>query len=143
MNLESRINNSIKNISFGLLAQVIQMLFGFITRTVFIKYLSVEYLGVNGLFTNILALLSLTEMGISSVLLFSLYKSLAEKEERKIASLINFFKEIYCKIAVIVAVIGLLLMFFLNDIVTNLNYLNILLAPKLCFLLTLFSIHCC
>ena len=57
MNLESRINNSIKNISFGLLAQVIQMLFGFITRTVFIKYLSVEYLGVNGLFTNILALL--------------------------------------------------------------------------------------
>ena len=119
MNLESRINNSIKNISFGLLAQVIQMLFGFITRTVFIKYLSVEYLGVNGLFTNILALLSLTEMGISSVLLFSLYKSLAEKEERKIASLINFFKEIYCKIAVIVAVIGLLLMFFLNDIVQN------------------------
>jgi O-antigen/teichoic acid export membrane protein len=119
VNQDSRISNSIKNISFGLLAQVVQMLFGFVTRTIFIKYLSVEYLGVNGLFTNILALLSLTEMGISSVLLYSLYKSLAEKEERKIASVINFFKEIYYKIATIVAVIGLFLLFFLHDIVQN------------------------
>jgi len=115
----SRISNSVKNISFGLLAQVIQMLLGFVTRTVFINYLSVEYLGVNGLFTNILTLLSLTEMGISSVLLYSLYNSLAEKDERKIAALINFFRKIYQKIAVIVVIIGLLILFFLHHIIQN------------------------
>jgi O-antigen/teichoic acid export membrane protein len=119
MNDSSRISNSIKNISFGLLAQVIQMLFGFVTRTVFIKYLSVEYLGVNGLFINILALLSLTEMGISSVLLYTLYNSIAEKDEKKIAALISFFREIYYKVAAIVAVVGLIFLFFLHDIIQN------------------------
>ncbi len=119
MNQDSRISNSIKNISFGILSQVVQMLFGFVTRTIFIKYLSVEYLGVNGLFTNILSLLSLTEMGISSVLLYSLYNSLAEKDERKIAALINFFKVIYYKIAFIIGLIGLILLFFLHHIVQN------------------------
>lgn len=119
MNDSSRISNSIKNISFGLLAQVIQMLFGFVTRTVFIKYLSVEYLGVNGLFINILALLSLTEMGISSVLLYTLYNSIAEKDEKKIAALISFFREIYYKVAAIVAVVGLIFLFYLHDIIQN------------------------
>jgi len=112
MNIDSRLTNSIKNISFGLLAQVIQMVLGFVTRTVFIKYLSVEYLGVNGLFTNILTLLSLTELGITSAILYALYKPLADKDERKIAGLLNFFSKIYHTIAAIVAGIGLLLLFF-------------------------------
>ena len=119
MSTNSRISNSIKNISFGLLSQVIQMVLGFVTRTVFIKYLSVEYLGVNGLFTNILTLLSLTELGITSAVLYALYKPLADKDERKIAGLLNFFSKIYHTIAAIVAGIGLLLLFFLHDIVQN------------------------
>lgn len=119
MNNNSRLSNSIKNISFGLIAQVSQMILGFISRTIFIRYLAVEYLGVNGLFTNILSLLSLAELGITSAIVFSLYKPLAEKDEKKLAGLINFFSKIYTRIALIIAILGLILVPFLDKIVDN------------------------
>jgi len=95
------------------------MILGFISRTIFIRYLAVEYLGVNGLFTNILSLLSLAELGITSAVVFSLYKPLAEKDEKKLAGLINFFSKIYIRIALIIAVLGLILVPFLDKIVDN------------------------
>ena len=117
MNTESRIASSIKNISFGITAQVIQMLLGFVSRTVFIKYLAIEYLGVNGLFTNILSLFSLAELGIGSAFLYALYKPIAAKDEKKLAALIGLYSRIYMIIAGIVTVIGLLIMPFLDIIV--------------------------
>lgn len=119
MNNNSRLSNSIKNISFGLIAQLLQMVLGFVSRTIFIKYLAVEYLGVNGLFSNILSLLSLTELGITSAILYSLYKPLAEKDERKLSGLVNFFAKVYRNIALIIATIGLTLIPFLHQIVEN------------------------
>lgn len=59
----SRTSNSFRNISSGLVAQAIQMVLGFVSRTVFIKYLSAEYLGISSLFSNILMMLSLAESG--------------------------------------------------------------------------------
>lgn len=119
MNNNSRIQNSIKNISFGLLTQLIQMVLGFVSRTVFIHYLAIEYLGVSGLFTSILTMLSLAELGVSSAFLYSLYKPLADKNEAQIAALICFFKKIYLRIAAIVASVGLLILPFLTNIVDN------------------------
>lgn len=101
------------------MAQVLQMVLGFVSRTIFIKYLAVEYLGVNGLFSNILSLLSLTELGITSAILYSLYKPLAEKDEKKLSGLVNFFAKVYRNIALIIAAIGLTLIPFLHQIVDN------------------------
>ncbi len=119
MNSGSRLSNSIRNISFGLLAQIVQLLLGFVSRTIFIKYLAVEYLGVNGLFTNILSLLSLAELGIAGAISFSLYQPLAEKNEKQLAGLLHFFAKIYTRIALIIAVLGLGLVPFLNQIVDH------------------------
>lgn len=119
MNNNSRLSNSIKNISFGLIAQVSQMVLGFISRTIFIRYLAVEYLGVNGLFTNILSLLSLAELGIAGAISYSLYKPLAEKDEKKLAGLVNFFAKIYTRIAFIIAALGLMVVPFLDTIVNH------------------------
>ncbi len=82
MNSDSRITNSIKNISFGITSQLIQMLLGFVSRTIFIRYLDAEYLGVNGLFTNILSLFSLAELGVGSAFLYALYKPIAAKNKK-------------------------------------------------------------
>ena len=117
--VESRVHKSIKNVSFGLLTQVVQMLLGFVSRTVFIRYLAVEYLGVNALFSSILTLLSLAELGITSAILYALYKPLAENNEEQIAVLMNFFRKVYLKIALAVAILGLLIFPFLQSIVKN------------------------
>ncbi|MBC7525781.1 MAG: oligosaccharide flippase family protein [Flavobacterium sp.] len=115
----SRTFNSVKNISFGLISQVIQMVLGFITRTIFIKYLAVEYLGVNSLFTNIISMLSLAELGIGSAIIYSLYKPLAEKNEYEIAIILQFYKKVYVSIGSFIFFTGLLLIPFLDSIIPH------------------------
>ena len=79
----SRIENTLKNMFSGLIAQIIVLVMNFINRTIFIKFLGVEYLGLSGLFSNILSMLSLAELGVGVAISFSLYKPLAQKDIRK------------------------------------------------------------
>ena len=74
-----RTKNSMFNMAASFGSQIITVLLGFISRTVFITALGAEYLGVNGLFTNILSIISLAESGIGSSIVYSLYKPVAER----------------------------------------------------------------
>lgn len=120
MNTESRTKNSVRNAILGLVFQIINIICSFIVRTVFIAYLSSSYLGISGLFTNILSLLSLADLGFDTAIIYSLYKPIAEKNENKVASLMNYFKKVYNIIGIIVLISGLLLLPFL-DIIINLE----------------------
>lgn len=117
MNKLSRTQYSIRNIFFGVSGQAIDVLFRFINRTIFIKFLSVEYLGINSLFTEILTVLSLAELGIGSAIAYALYKPLAEDDKEKISALMNFYKKCYIGIGICVTVLGLLMLPFLDIIV--------------------------
>lgn len=119
MNTDSRIKNSFKNIGFGFISQIVQMLLGFVCRTIFIQYLAIEYLGAQGLFLNILGLLALAELGVGNALMYSLYKPIAEKDYALLNDLIVLFKKIYFFIGCAVGVIGLALIPFLKDIVVT------------------------
>lgn len=123
MNTDSRSTNSFKNIGFGFITQIIQMLLGFVSRTVFIAYLAIEYLGAQGLFANILGLLALAELGVGNALMYSLYKPIAEKNHELLNDLIGLFKKIYFIIGGVVALVGLGLLPFLKDIVKTDNQL--------------------
>ena len=71
-NNSSRLTNTLRNFRFGLAAQLVVTLLGFLSRTVFMRVLGEEYLGINGLYTSILDVLSLTELGLADVVIFSL-----------------------------------------------------------------------
>lgn len=116
---ESRLKNSIRNSAFGLFAEATTLVLGFIVRGVFIKTLSEDYLGVNGLFTNILQVLSFAELGIGNAIVFSLYKPIREKDSLKISQYVSFYKSAYRLIGAAVAVLGLCLVPFLNVIITD------------------------
>lgn len=109
MQTKSRTYNSVKNIFWGLGSQAIILGFNFISRTVFIKTLGTEYLGVNGLFSNILTVLSLAELGIGNAIIYSMYKPLADRNQEKIIAIMNMYKKLYAIIALVVLIIGLLL----------------------------------
>ena len=113
----SRIKMTAKNIAAGYTASIISMLLGFVSRTIFIYTLGSIYLGVNGLFTNVLGMLSLTELGIGTAMNFSLYKPVAKGDTKKIQGLMNFYKNAYRVIALVVAVLGLSLVPFLKYII--------------------------
>ena len=118
---KTRTEYSILNIITGLGGYVLNTVLGLICRMAFTRTLSAEYLGVSGLFTNILSMLSLAELGIGSAIVYALYKPLAVDDKEKVASLVKFYGQCYRVIGIAVAAIGLALMPFLSFLVDEPN----------------------
>jgi len=124
-----RIQNSLKNMLFGVSGQIISAVMGFVVRTAFVYTLGVEYLGVDGLFTSILIMLSLANLGFDTAMIYSLYKPLAENDTYKVQALMNLYQKAYRLIGIIVLMIGLSLLPFLPYLMngnTNINNINII-----------------
>lgn len=102
--------NAIKGTFWGIIQKIVAIFFPFITRTAFIRVLGIEYLGLNSLFGSILQVLNLTELGISSALVFSMYQPIVEDDIDKICALMKLYKIYYRIIGVIILLIGLLLL---------------------------------
>lgn len=119
MKSSDRTEKTIKNISTSLIYQVINLVTNFILRTVFIRKLGIEILGVNGLFSNILSVLSLADLGINTAMMFSLYKPLAENDINKISAYMSYYKKIYRIIACTIFSLGILVVPFLKYIVNT------------------------
>ncbi|MCQ6558974.1 lipopolysaccharide biosynthesis protein [Paenibacillus mendelii] len=114
-----RVKSSLINISAGLGNQLIITALSFISRSVFISTLGIEYLGVNGLFTSLLAMLSLAEAGIGSSIIYNLYKPVAENDQEKINRLMKLYRNAYLGIALVVLLLGLTLLPFLDHFVKD------------------------
>lgn len=114
---ESRTKKTIRNTAFSFGYKFFDVIFAFILRSVFIKTLSVSYLGLNGLFTNVLTVLSLMELGVGSSIVFSLYKPLAENNYPKVAALMQLYKRTYNIIGILVCGVGFALTPFLKYII--------------------------
>lgn len=117
-----RSENVIKNSIWTTINTVITILIGFVSRTVFIYILNSEYLGIDGLFSNILSLLSLSELGFGSAVTFNLYKPLREKDDKRIAAIMNFYKWVYRIVALFILVVGLCLVPFLQYIIKDTTF---------------------
>ena len=119
MNTESRTKNSIRNSSVSIITQVLTIGMDFFVKTIFIYILGRVYLGINGLFSNIITLLSLADLGIGVAIPYSLYKPLAEKDTKKIQVLMKYYKKVYNVIGCVVLFIGLSLTPFLPLIIKD------------------------
>lgn len=114
---KTRTGKSIINMSVSGISRFFMLLMGFVSRSIFLKYLSAEYLGINGLFSNILVLLSFAELGIGNAIIFSMYKPLKNNDIPLLKSLMALYKKAYSIIAVIVGVTGVLFIPFLKYII--------------------------
>ena len=95
------------------------MILGFVTRSVFIKTLGTQYLGISGLFTNIMSMLSLAELGIGSAIIFNLYRPIADDDKPQIILLMNFYRKAYRIIGLAIAILGLCLIPFLPYLIKD------------------------
>lgn len=116
-----RTKNTFKNMVFGMFSLFLTTIASFVLRTIFIRKLGTDYLGLNGLLTNILSMLSLAELGIGTAIGFSLYKPLSENNTEKIKVLMKFYKKSYITIGIIVLSTGLLLIPFLPYFVKEIS----------------------
>ena len=105
----SRIKNTSRNTFFGALMYLAKIVLQFVVRAFFNRYFISEYLGLNGLYTNILNVLSLAELGVGNAIVYSMYKPISENDTETIKSLVALYKKIYCIIGCVITVIGLAL----------------------------------
>ena len=116
MKLE-RTRNAARNVVFDGTMEIVNMLFPFVIRSVMLIYLGTEYLGLNGLFKSILSFLNLAELGVGSAMVFSMYKPIAEDDTPTICALMRLYRTLYRIIGLAIAVMGLILMPFLNYLI--------------------------
>ena len=109
----ARSHNAVRNMRAGVISKIVNILFPFLVRAVFIRTLGAEYLGVNSLFTSVLSVLSLTELGFGSAVVFSMYRAIAEDNHQMINELLLFYRNVYRWVGCIILGIGLLLIPFL------------------------------
>lgn len=115
----SRLQNIKKNMFFNILKYCTQIVLQFVLRTILIYMLGAEYLGLNGLFTNIFAFLNLAELGVGTAIVYSMYKPIAENDVEKIKSLQKLYKKFYAFIALLVLVVGIALTPFLKYLIKD------------------------
>lgn len=117
----SRTKNSAMNAVSALIQQFIIVIIGFVSRKIFLTTIGIAYLGVNGLFSNILNLLSMSELGVGTAIIYNLYRPLAENNQDEVCKLMNFYAMVYRIIAVIILGLGMILCAFLDAFINIQN----------------------
>ena len=119
MNEKTRTENSILNISAGMVGQVVTLVSSFLCRMVFVRCLSEEYMGVNGLFASIISMLSLAELGIGSAMGFELYQAIAKKDKEQLSAYLKLYGRAYRIIGLLIGFVGLIILPLIPHIVTQ------------------------
>ena len=125
----ARTKNSIKNIILALCLKAVNVIGNFVIRTIMIRRLGMQATSLNGLFTEVLAALSMAEMGVGTAIVYNLYKPLAEHDHKKVRQLMGLFKTAYRIIALATFLIGLAICpwihYMVNSIDYSLNYIRL------------------
>ena len=114
-----RTKNTVKSSIWGLIEKITNIILPFIIRTVLIKKLGAEYLGLSSLFVSVLEVLSLAELGFGSAIVFSMYKPIANNDYKTVGSIINYLKKVYRIIGIIMLIIGILILPIIPDLVKS------------------------
>lgn len=117
--VNSRLKNSTLNLATGLLGRGLTIILNFLVRTIFIHCLSEAYLSVNGLYSNILTVLSLAELGFGSAMVYHMYEPMAKQKYQKISELLLFFRKAYCIIGGVIVTLGLCIIPFMDVIIKD------------------------
>lgn len=127
----------LRNAIFCCIYWCVQLIITFIGRAIFVRHLSAEYLGLNSLYTNMISILSVADLGFETVLMYMLYKPIAESNNRQIILLLSVFKRIYQYVALVIFLIGILIIPCLPVIVKSSSFDN----SELLFYYVLFLIN--
>lgn len=114
-----RKKNAARNVVFGVIQRLYNMVMPFIMRTVMIYLMGVEYLGLNSLFTSILQVLNLAELGVGSAMVFSMYKPIAEDDDDTICALMKLYRFYYRIIGGVVLGVGLIILPFIPKLISG------------------------
>lgn len=113
----SRTQNAVRNMAFGMANRFVSIFFPFVVRTIFIRTLGEEYLGLNNLYSSILQVLNLADLGFSNAIVASMYKPIAVGDTARVSALMNLYKKLYRRIGLAILGAGLVLTPFIDRLI--------------------------
>ena len=116
---ENRTDNALRNSFSGMANKLINILVPFVTRTAIVYALGIEYVGLNSLFASILQVLNLAELGISSAVVYCMYKPMAENDHSTLCALLCYMRRVYYIIGTVVILMGAVLIPFLPNFISG------------------------
>ena len=116
---DGRLKKSIRNTISGIASRIITIIFPFIIRTVIIKKIGMDYAGLNGIFSSVLTMLSISELGFGSALVYSMYKPIAEADDEQVCALLNFYKKVYRIVGCVILALGLAILPFIRLLING------------------------
>lgn len=119
---KSRSKNAALNTIWAIFTQLVVVCLSLLSRKIFLDYLGTEMLGVNSLFSDVLMLFSVADLGLGTAIVFSMYRPVAENDDIKVKSLLLFFRTIYRYVIIAVIAISICFIPFLNYLKTNLSF---------------------
>ena len=117
--MSSRVKNTKRNIYSSYLLMVIQMIFQFLSKSIIVYTLGKEYLGLSSLFNSILNVLNIAELGLSSSVIYCMYKPLAEGDTDKVCALLAYLKTIYRVVGTVIIGVGVIVMPFIPKVISG------------------------
>lgn len=132
---QSRFGNSVRNVLVAWCGQGVSILLSFVTRGVFAALLSMEYMGLENLFSSVLTMLCLADLGIGSAIIFALYDPIAKNDVEKVKALMRVFRIAYTAIGVVIALVGFALAPFVSLFIQDAPDIPYLSVYFLCFVL--------
>lgn len=129
-----RLQNSLFNALTASGCRILELFFSIISRIIIIQVLGVEYLGISGLFANILSLFSIAEMGFSYALVQVMYKPMAESDASKLASIVRYFRKIYLRVIGVIILMGMVFLPFIPHVIKDVGEIENITIIYLIFL---------
>ncbi len=114
-----RTKNTVRNIVFGSVLKIVNIILPFISRTVILYVMGAQYLGLNSLFHSVLSFLSLAELGVGAAITYAMYKPIAENDLTTLKAVLNLYKKLYRIIGIVILAVGMCLMPFLDTIIKD------------------------
>ena len=114
----SRIEHSKRNIISGVFRQMLNIMLAFVSRTAVLYLLGPQYLGLGSLFTSILTVLNLADLGFTVAVIYVLYKPIAENDHSAICAIMAYLKKTYGIIGTVILVLGLAILPFLRLLIS-------------------------
>lgn len=114
-----RTKNATRNIFFGVILKAYQILVPFLMRTAMIYLMGVQYLGLNSLFTSVLQVLNLAELGVGSAMVYSMYKPIADDDNTTMCALMKLYRVYYSVIGLVIAVVGCVITPFIPSLIKS------------------------
>ena len=111
---ESRTENTIRNLAYAWMNQGFTIVMNMVVRIIFVRTLSKDYVGITGLFSNIITVLSVAELGVGSAITYGLYAPLVEGNETKVEALMQFYRRVYIFVGGFILLAGIVLTPFLS-----------------------------